>query len=320
MSKYTIGILGGSGFIGSFLANELVERGHAIRILTRDREHARHLWLLPDTEVIALDPYDQDQLNHAAAGLDGMVNLVGILNERGDSGAGFRHAHVDLAVRVLKACKAAEVRRLVHMSALNADSFAPSHYLRSKGEAEKLVLAEHSRRLAVTVLRPSVMFGPHDSFLNRFARLLALCPGVFPLACAQARFQPIYVGDVAAVCLHALAAHAPDAARYDLGGPAILSLREIVEYVARVIGRPVRIVELGPRLSALQANLLEFVPGKPFSRDNLRSLQEDSVCARGNGLEQLGIAPTPLEAIVPQYLGGRQQRRRLYGFRVRARR
>ena len=315
MSMAPIGIFGGSGFVGSVLANRLVEQGYSLRIFTRDREHARHLWLLPDTTVVAVDTGDQDRLQ---AGLDGCaaaVNLIGILNERGDSGAGFRRAHVDTVAHLIKACKTVDVPHLLHLSALKADSGGPSHYLRTKGEAEKLLLAEHGRRLRVTIVRPSVIFGPHDDFLNRFARMLALAPGIFPLACAGAKLQPVYVGDVAEACVRMLQSPAAARTTYDLGGPAVLTLREIVEYVASVCERPTRVIPLGPGLSTMLARLLEFAPGKPLSRDNLRSLEVDSILSGANGLTALGIEPQPLAALVPRYLARQSLRGRYNQFR-----
>lgn len=315
----TIGIFGGSGFVGRALANRLVEHGHAVRIFTRRRDHARDCWLLPDTHVIEIDPDDQESLNDALSGCAGAVNLAGILNERGDDGAGFRRVHVDFALRIAKACKHADVARLVHVSALNADPFAASHYLRSKGEAEKLLLAEHGKRLAVSILRPSVIFGPEDDFTNRFARLLRLAPGLFPLARADARFQPVYVGDVVTALTHLLELRA-GGQRHDIGGPEILTLGEIVHYIAVLTGRRVRIVPLGKLLASVQANVCEYLPGKPFSRDNLRSLSEDSVCGPTNLLTELGLAGSPLRVILPRYLAGRDQRHRYYEFRMQARR
>ncbi len=314
-SPNTIGILGGTGFVGSVLANRLVTQGYRLRILTRDRQHGRGLWLLPDTEVVEIDPLDQDRLSHALGGCSALINLVGILNERGDNGAGFRRVHVDIAINAAKACKAQDVPRLLHISALNADGLAASHYLRSKGEAEKLLMAEHGKRLAVTIMRPSVIFGPHDRFLNRFAGLLAMSPGLFPLACASTRFQPVYVGDVADAFICALSDNATAGHKYDLGGPDVRSLAEIVDYVARVSGHPTRIIALGQTLSSLQASIMEYLPGKPFSRDNFRAAQQDSICAQSNGLVTLGLAPTPMESIVPQYLGGRSMRNRYDDFR-----
>jgi len=318
MNRTTIGLLGGSGFVGGVLANRLVTAGYAVRIFTRARAHARESWLLPDTDIVEVDSTEQEQLNDAFEGCAAVVNLVGILNERGDNGAGFRRAHVDVAARAAKACKHADVPQLVHLSALNADSFAASHYLRSKGEAEKLLAEENGRVLQVTIMRPSVIFGAHDDFTNRFARLVRLSPGVFPLACAEARLQPVFVGDVADAIVRVIADRALGGQRYELGGPDVVTLGELVRYIGELIGHPVRVIALGSTLSKLQANILEHVPGKPFSRDNLRSLQEDSVLTQGNGLDTLGIVPTPMRIILPDYLGHSGTRHRYYDYRTTA--
>ncbi|MGE4616094.1 MAG: complex I NDUFA9 subunit family protein [Gammaproteobacteria bacterium] len=320
MTKPIAGLLGGGGFVGSVIANRLVNRGYAVNIYSRKRDHARHLWLLPDTRIIELDPGYQEQLNAAVSGCAVLINLIGILNEKGDNGEGFHHAHMEITARAVKACKSKNIPRLLQMSAINADSFASSYYLRSKGEAEKLVLSEQNSRFGATIFRPSVIFGPGDKFINRFARLLKMSPGFFPLACANARFQPVFVGDVADAFLEALEQVATAGQRFDLGGPDVMSLQEIVNYVAAVIDRPTIVIPLGGALSSFQANLLEYFPGKPFSRDNLRSTQEDSVCGPNNALEQLGIRPTPMDQIVPQYLGGERIRNRYYGYRSEARR
>lgn len=320
MTKSTIGLFGGSGFVGSVLANQLVAAGHAVRILTRRRANARELWLLPDTTIVEVDNTHQEQLTEACRGCDAIVNLVSILNERGDNGAGFRAVNVELPRRLVKAVKAAQVPHLVQFSALNADSFAQSYYLRTKGEAEKLLGDEQGTQLTLSIVRPSLIFGPHDGFTNRFANLLKLAPGIFPLAAADTRFQPVYVGDVAAAVITILNDVKAAGRRYDFGGPEVFTLKELVEYIADVIERPTRVIGLGPFLSSVQANVLEYVPGKPFSRDNLRSMEEDSVCAGANGIEQLGVTPTPIRTVVPGYLGGNNQRRRYYGFRITARR
>jgi NADH dehydrogenase len=318
MTIGTVALVGGSGFIGSVLANRLVASGAQVRIVTRDRQHARHLWLLPNTEVIALAPADPDAYLAALTGCNAVVNLVGILNERGDDGRGFHRAHVEFVHELVKQAKAAEVARLIHLSALNADAAASSYYLRSKGEAERLLAAEHGRRLSVTVIRPATVFGPHDSFLNRFARLLALAPGVLPLACAATRVQPVYVGDVAAACVAALMSADGDYRRFDIGGPQVLTLAELVRYVAEISGRRCHILELGPSWSRLMANVLEYAPGKPLSRDNVRALAHDVVVAGSNGLDSLGIVATPLAAVVPQYLGQAGLRQRFFRFRGNA--
>lgn len=316
------GLLGGSGFVGARLASALVEAGAQVRIFTRNREGARNLWLLPGCRVLEVDARDPAALTAAAAGLDGFVNLVGILNERGDRGDGFRRAHVDITANAIAACRAAGVGRLLQVSALRAAPDAPSHYLRSKGEAETLLRAAHGPGLAVTILRPSVIFGPGDSFTRRFADLLALAPGVFPLACAGARFQPVYVDDVVAAALAVLAGTTTGdgAVVLDLGGPEILTLEQIVRAVATACGRHTVILPLGPALSRLQANLFEQLPGKPFSRDNLRSTLVDSVCPGDNGLHVLGIAPTALGAVLPALFGRRAQRGRYDALRTSARR
>lgn len=320
MNTRTIGLVGGSGFVGSTLANQLVEHGYKVRILTRERQHARHLWLLPDTDVIAVNSNDQNQLDEALSGCAAVVNLVSILNERGDNGRGFREVNVDLTARIAKACKTVDVPHLVQFSALNADSFAASYYLRSKGDAEKLLAEERNNRLAISVVRPSVIFGPHDSLTNRFHTLLQLAPGVFPLAGANTRFQPVYVGDVAGAVVRILSERDCAGQRYEFGGPEVMTLAELVRYVGEVSGQRDRVIALGPMLSKIQANVLEYVPGKPFSRDNLRSMSEDSVCRGANGLETLGIVPTPMDIVVPGYLGQRHERNRYYGFRAAARR
>ncbi len=312
-----IAILGGSGFVGSMLANRLAAAGRPVRILTRDREAARDLWLLPDTRCVAVDPYDEAALGKALAGCSALVNLVGILNERGDRGSGFARAHVALTGTALEACANAGVRRYLHMSALNAAPDAPSHYLRSKGEAERRVQA--AGMVAWTIFRPSVIFGPGDGLFCRFEALLRHVP-VLPLACANARFQPVYVGDVADAFVRALDDRATHGARFDLGGPEIWTLRRIVDYVIELTGRRRLVLPLGPTLSRLQAEVLEHVPGKPFSRDNLRSARLDSVCPGPNGLLALGVTPTPIAAVVPEYIGAHTERRRYDGFRGRARR
>lgn len=313
----TISILGGTGFVGSWLANKLAARGYNLRIFTRDRERARHLWLLPKTDCSTLDVYDEAALTGALMGCDAAINLVGILNERGDDGAGFRRAHVALTATVLAACRGAGVSRLLHMSALNADPAGPSHYLRTKGEAERHVLEAAAAGLQATVFRPSVIFGPGDGLFNRFARLLRYAP-VLPLACAASRFQPVYVGDVAVAFVRALEDRATYGARYDLAGPDVWSLRQIVDYVVALLGKPRIILSLGPRLSRAQAEIFEFLPGKPFSRDNYRSASQDNVCTGPNGLTVLGIPPTPIAAVVPAYLSQRRERRRYDALRANA--
>lgn len=320
MKYQRVCMLGGTGFVGSHLAALLCERGHRVRILTRNRERHRDLLVLPNVQLVEADVYDTAALREQLEGCDAVINLVGILNEKGNDGSGFRRAHVELAEKVIKGCRDAGIERLLHMSALQADAErGPSHYLRSKGEAEKRVHAAASDRLHVTTFQPSVIFGPEDSFFNRFARLLKRTPLLFPLASPESRFAPVYVGDVARAFADSLERRDTFGRRYALCGPRAYTLRELVAYTARCIGVRRKIIGLGPGASRLQARLLELVPGKPMSRDNLASLSVASVC-RENELHALGIEPTAVEAVVPQYLARRHARDFYDRFRAKARR
>lgn len=307
----TIGIVGGTGFIGTHLVNRLYVAGHRLRVLTRRREAHKHLLVIPSLELIETDVYDPRRLVKDLDGCTAVINLVGILNERGRHGFGFMRAHVELPRLLIHACRELGIRRLMHMSALKADARrGTSHYLRTKGEGEDLVHSAAGPNLRVTSFQPSVVFGPEDDFFNRFASLLKISPYWFPLACAQTRFAPVYVADVAEAMARALDDPHSSGQRYELCGPRSFSLGELVAYTARVLGLRRRVVGLPQRASYLQAAILEWLPGKPFSRDNYGSLQVDSVCDGGPGLISLGIDPTPLEAIVPGYLGGLNRNRR----------
>ena len=303
-------ILGGTGFVGRVLANRLVRDGIKLRILTRNRERNKDdLILLPRTELIDTDVHNPDNLKQQFAHCDAVINLVGILNEHGRDGRGFRHVHVELTRKVVEACRANGIRRLLHMSALHADAaHGPSHYLRTKGEAEDLAHSASDYGIKVTSFQPSVIFGVHDSFFNRFAALLRLA-WVFPLACHGARFAPVHVGDVAEAMARTLKDPASYGRRYHLCGPHVYTLEALVRYTARCIGVKRRIIPLNDILSRIQAAVFDFVPGKPFSTDNYNSAKMDSICNR-NDLAVYGITPTPLEAVVPQYLANRHQRAR----------
>ena len=292
-------VLGGTGFVGQRLAARLVQRGHSVKVLTRRRFRHRELLVLPTLELVEADVYDPGVLRREFEGMDAVVNLVGILNERGHSGAGFRLAHVELTEGVLQACRGARVRRLLHMSALNADKQGPSHYLRTKGEAAALVLA--AKQLETAVFEPSVIFGPGDSLLTRFAGLLKRVPLVFPLAFPKARFAPVYVGDVAEAFARCLESRPAPGQRYPLCGPKVYSLKQLVDYTARLCGCRRLILGLPRPAAWLQAALMEWLPGKPFSLDNYRSLTKDSVSDE-DGLAELQISATPLEAVAPLYI------------------
>jgi len=294
-------MLGGTGFVGRQIAERLYRSGHQVTILTRRRERHRDLLVVPTVRLVEGDIHNPAFLRRELAGHDVVINLVGILNERGHSGRGFARVHAELPEKVVEACRGAGVGRLLHMSALHAALNAPSHYLRTKALGEETVHRAHGSELAVTSFRCSVIFGPDDSFTNRFAQLLRLAPGLFPLACPEARFQPVYVDDVAAAFVHAMGDHHTFGQRYDLCGPKVYTLRELVQYIAVVTGRRVRIIGLNDRLSRLQAALLEFAPGKPFSLDNYRSLQIDSVCSKGFPAI-FGTTPRALESVATGWL------------------
>jgi len=295
MTPAEVVVLGGSGFVGRHVVAKLVDRGHRVRIPTRRREEAKHLILLPTVRVVDADVHDPAVLVSLLRGAAAVVNLIGILNEAGRET--FVRAHVDLARTVITACKSAGVSRLLHMSALNANRQGPSQYLRSKGEAEAIVAASG---LDWTIFRPSVIFGREDAFLNLFARLSRIFP-VIPLGGADARFQPIYVGDVAHCFAHAVDDPLTFDQRYSLCGPRVYTLRELVRYVGELSGAQRPIVPLPRVLAHLQALLLEVLPGKLMSRDNLASMREDNVCD-GPFPAVFGVQPRALETVAPEYL------------------
>ena len=296
MKLLSIGILGGTGFLGTRLVARLIKDGHSVTVLSRDREQHKHLLVLPGLTLENCDVYDAAQLSEHFRGKDVVINLVGILNERGFGGGGFRRAHTELTRCVLQAARSAGVTRLLQVSALQAAVDGPSHYLRSKGEAEKLI-RESGSGLEWTIFKPSVLFGPGDSFLNRFAALLAC-------------FQPVLVDDVIEALLRCLRGGPCEAQTYELGGPQIYSLREIVELVAKLTGRRRWIIGLPNFLARLQGLVMNFVPGRPYSTDNDLSLTVDSVCSV-DGFARLGIKPQSMMASALQYLGALEDNARL---------
>lgn len=309
MKPLSICILGGTGFLGTRLVARLIKENQRVTVLSRDREQHKHLLVLPGLSLDNCDVYEEAQLSERLRGKDVVVNLVGILNERGFGGGGFRRAHTELTRTLLQAARSANVPRLVQVSALKAAVDAPSHYLRSKGEAEKLI-REQSGSIDWSILKPSVMFGPGDSFLNRFAGLLAAAPGVLPLARPDARFQPVFVDDVVDAIQKCLHGGATSRQTFELGGPQIYTLREVVQLVARITGRRRLIVGLPDFLGRLEGAVCDFVPGRPFSSDNYRSLTVDSVCSE-DGFARLKLEPHSMAAAARQYLGSLEDNARL---------
>lgn len=306
--KLKICLLGGTGFVGRSLARRLVGLGHEVRVITRRRERKkRNLLVLPTLQMVEGDVQNSALLRQQFEGMDAVINVIGILNERGRKGKGFERVHVELPRKVVNACREVGVRRLLHMSALHAAADAPSHYLRTKARGEEVVHSMENAAFHVTSFRPSVIFGPQDSFINRFAQLLRLSPVFFPLACPRSRFQPVYVEDVVSAFVQSLDDHHTFGQRYELCGPTVYTLQELVSYVAAQIGVHCKIIGLNDRLSKLQAACFEFVPGKPFSLDNYRSLQVDSVCDKGFP-SIFAVEPSTLESVVPTFLVRRPAR------------
>lgn len=307
MQITNICVIGGSGFVGRHLCQQLAAQGYRVRVPTRDRERAKALILLPTVDVVVADVHDPAALATLVQGCDAVINLVGVLHDaRGKRG--FAAAHVELARKVVAACRDNNIRRLLQMSALAAAVDAPSAYLRSKGEAERIVLESG---LDVTVFRPSVIFGPDDNFLNMFACLAQALP-VIALASPNARFQPVYVGDVATAFVHALTDIATFGQCYELCGPQRYTLRELVAYVCRITGRQRPILGLNRALSYCQAYAMEWLPVKLMTRDNLRSMTVDSVCDCAFPFD---IKPQALEAVAPAWLATRTPRARYQRFR-----
>ena len=307
-------VLGGSGFVGSSIVERLDEAGYQVKVLTRRRDRAKHLFLLPKVQAVECDVMDDVALAREISGSDAVINLTGILHE--SSKLSFDTVHHQLPRRLLRICREKGVNRLLHMSALQASLDAPSAYLRSKGEGEAAVMAAQSEQLHVSVFRPSVIFGRDDSFLNLFASLVKLLPVVL-LAKPNARFQPVFVEDVAQAFVASLENIDTYGQRYDLCGPQTYSLRELVQYVADALRLKRRVIGLNDRLSYLQAYMMELLPIKLMTRDNLKSMEIDSVCACPFP-PIFGLQPTAMDAVVPDYLRGDTPRNAYKRFRSMA--
>jgi NADH dehydrogenase len=319
MSALSICVLGGTGFVGSRLVTRLVGAGHRVTALTRNRERHRHLLVLPELKLVNANVHDAGELAVQFGSADVVVNLVGILNE-GWSGGSFQNVHAELARKVATTCRSTGVTRLLHMSSLGADAGSgPSRYLRTKGEAELIVRSECGDSVDHTIFCPSVIFGPGDSFINRFARLTRLLPLAFPLARASARFAPVYVGDVVEAFMRCLQGGIANGRRLELCGPEVFTLREIVAFTAATLRLRRWVFGLPDILGRLQGMLLGWLPGTPFSLDNFRSLTVDSVCSE-SGFALLGIEPQSMPGIVRQYLGAKSSNGLLDEFRENARR
>jgi NADH dehydrogenase len=304
-------VFGGSGFIGRYIVKRLAKKGFVVRVAVRDPEAA--LFLKPMGAVGQIVPLygsliHEPTVHRAIESADLVVNTVGILSERrrGD----FQRIHADGAGMVARLATQAGVARLVHISAIGADAHAASRYAATKAAGEAAVREAFP---GVTILRPSLVFGPEDRLFNRFAAMARVLP-FMPVICGDTRFQPVYVGDVADAVMAALGRADAAGATYELGGPRIWLFREILAYILREIGRRRPMIDVPLGLARLQAGVMELLPGKPMTRDQLLLLQQDNVVNPDMpGLKELDIVPTPVELVVPGYLrrfqpgGGRRR-------------
>lgn len=314
MSLNTVCVVGGGGFVGHHLVSRLAAEGKRVRVPSRRRERVKDLLVLPSVTVDELDIHDETALTGWLRGADAVINLVGILH--GDAQA-FERAHVDLPAKLARACRQLCIGRLAHMSALGADATSRSVYQQTKARGEQALCEAAGADLAVTVFRPSVIFGPGDSFLNLFADLLRLAP-VVPLAGAAARFQPVFVGDVARAFSQALDDPRTHGQTYSLCGPTVYTLEQLVRLTARQVGASPLIIPLNESLSYLFAAGMELKPGrKLMTRDNHYAMLTDNVCPEG--FPALFGAPTALESVIG-YLTEQGPRSRFDLFRCHARR
>ncbi|HEY6511450.1 MAG TPA: complex I NDUFA9 subunit family protein [Burkholderiaceae bacterium] len=306
-------VLGGTGFIGRAFAWRCAAHGLSIKLTlpTRALAHGADLRPLPGLDLVQADVHDDPTLLRLLASADAVVNLVGILH---GSAADFDRVHGELPRRIGRIAREAGVAHLVHVSALGADAGAPSHYLRSKAAGEA---ALRDAGVPLTVLRPSVVFGAEDQFLNLFARMQALLP-LIPLAGAHARMQPVWVRDVAQALWTCVERGVAAAGVFEAAGPQVFTLAELVRLAGRRAGHRRLVWALPRALGEAQAWLLEHMPGPTLmSRDNLRSLQVDSVASeRVPGLDALGVRPASIEQAWAQERGGVAQMGELLRWRA----
>lgn len=310
-------VVGGSGFVGSAIVRRLAATGARVVVPTRRRERAKHLITLPTADVVEADVHEPGTLQDLVAPADAVVSLVGILHGDGGTpfGSAFRRAHVDLPASIVAACQATGVRRLLHMSALGAAADGSSMYLRSKAAGEAVVRSA-GNALDWTIFRPSAIFGRDDRFLNLFAAIQRVAPFI-PLGGAHAILQPVHVEDVAQAFVNALETPATFGKAYDLAGPRVYTLGELVRFAGRAAGCPRPVFALPDALARLQALCMEFAPVKLLSRDNLDSLKTDNVSKSGFAPE-LGVVPAAIEAVMTRHLAHETPRERYMRLRDRS--
>ena len=291
-------ILGGTGFVGRHLCEKLAEGDYRATVLTRRRANAKHLQMLPMVDVVEGSAYDAATLTQLLAGHDAVVNLVAILH---GTEAAFDKVHLQLPTTLVQACAAGNLRRLIHVSSLGADAAAPAMYQRSKARGEAVLLAS---RLDVSIIRPSVIFGAEDKFLNTFASLQKMFPFI-PLAGSTAKFQPVWVEDVATALVKCIEDKSTIGKTFEACGPEVFTLKQLVQLAGQYSGNDKPVIGLPDALARIQAALMELAPGEPImSRDNLDAMKVDNVSGGVlPGLAALGITPAAISAVVPFYLG-----------------
>ncbi|NBW60873.1 MAG: complex I NDUFA9 subunit family protein [Methylophilaceae bacterium] len=310
MKVKQIAVLGGAGFLGSALVAQLSAAGYAVKVMTRRRESAKHLLLLPTVKVVQTDVLNTASLRKELQGCDAVVNLIGILHQ--SKKISFERMHHQFPKQVAKLCAELNIPRLLHVSALGVSSNAPSLYLQSKYAGEQAVIKHLGAK--ATIFRPSVIFGRGDSFINLFAKLVKLMPVVM-LAKPNCRFQPVFVEDVVKVMLASVEDSTSAGKCYELAGPKVYRLRELVSVVAQAVGKRPMIVGLNDTLSYMQAFFMEWLPVKLMTRDNVRSMEVDNVSPQPL---PFGIRATPLEAVMTDFLNGQNPRNQYNQLRVTA--
>ncbi len=293
-------VLGGTGFVGRHVCEQLTRQGIRVTVPTRRAINAQHVQMLPQVDVLEADINREGVLEQLLPGHDAVVNLVAVLHGNRKR---FEQVHVQLPRRLAQAMQTSGVQRLVHISALGAAANASSLYQQTKAAGEAVLAGAG---LALTVLRPSVIFGAEDKFLNMFARMQAVLP-VVPLACADAKFQPVWVGDVAQAVLRSLRNPQTVGKTFELAGPKVFTLAELVKLAGRLSGNPRTVIGLPLPVGYLQAIVMQSVPGEPLlSTDNIAAMEVDNVASgtEGSGLDALGITPAAIEPVAALYLDG----------------
>lgn len=315
MKNLKIALFGGTGFVGHHLCSLLASQGHTLVVYSRQPEQHKDLTVLPTVSVEPVDIYNINSVLNATQSCDVVINLIGILNESGHQGEGFRKTHIDSTRNIVQACQRNKVTRLIQMSALNADpQEGNSYYSLSKGQAERFAMAANNEKLHVTCFRPSVIYGPGDSFLSKFAKLLKWSPGIMLLPSSEAILSPLYVGDLVHAIASSLTQRETYGQAYDLCGPKAYTLQQLVEYVAQITGTHRKIIGLNNTASKIIAHIMEYLPFKPYSVDNYLSALTPSICKSPFPVV-FNIHPVSLETIVPSYLGPNHLKDRFYALR-----